>query len=183
MQASLSVSFLNILNGWARRFTGEATSRRPQLFWAVKHDEWEGATLWYVGLFIYQRTCTLVPSLTQQVGWNGSFQVDPLLAVLIEESPANVGVQVEVERLQLLPQVLQVLLKRGRLIQGAPEGSVVAVACGVITGISVAASRVRFRFRGIKEIQSSRNWYIYIHTFVNEFIIRIHFSFDKNPLP
>lgn len=64
------------------------------------------------------------------MGWNGPFEVDPFPAVLFVESPANVGVQVEVERLQLPPQGLQVLLKCGRLVQGAPEGSVVAVACG-----------------------------------------------------
>lgn len=64
------------------------------------------------------------------MGWNGPFEVDPFPAVLFVERPANVGVQVEVERLQLPPQGLQVLLKCGRLVQGAPEGSVVAVACG-----------------------------------------------------
>lgn len=84
-----------------------------------------------------------MPSLTQQVGWNGPFQVDPFPAVLFVESPAHVGVHVEVERLQLLPQGLQVLLKGGRLVERAPEGSVVTVACVVITGISATATRVQ----------------------------------------
>lgn len=79
---------------------------------------------------IYLTAHVRLPSLTQQVGWNGPLEVDQFRAVLFVESPANVGVHVEVEWLQLLPQGLQVLLKCGRLVQGAPEGSVVAVACG-----------------------------------------------------
>lgn len=63
--------------------------------------------------------------LTQQMGRDGPLQVDVLVAIFLVECAAHVGVQVLIERLQLLPQALQVLLECWRLVQGTPEGSVI----------------------------------------------------------
>lgn len=58
---------------------------------------------------------------------NGALQVDVLGAVLFVQSPANIGVHILIEWLQLLPQGLQVFLKGGGLVQGAPESTIVSV--------------------------------------------------------
>lgn len=58
---------------------------------------------------------------------DGPFQVDVFRAVLFVQSPANIRVYVVIERLQFLPQSLQVLLKGRGFIQGPPECSIVGV--------------------------------------------------------
>ena len=58
---------------------------------------------------------------------NGSLQVDVVRTILFVQSPANIGMYVQVERLQLLPQTLQVFLKSRAFIQGAPESPIVSV--------------------------------------------------------
>lgn len=80
--------------------------------------------------FMSSHTCELNSLLTQQVSRNGPLQVDAFRAVLFVETPANIGVHVLIEWLQLLPQGLQVFFKCRRFVQGAPEGSGVSVACG-----------------------------------------------------
>lgn len=68
------------------------------------------------------------PSLpTQQMSRDGSLQVDVLGAILFVQGPAHIGVHILIERLQLLPQSLQVLLEGGGFIQGAPGSPVVGV--------------------------------------------------------
>lgn len=58
---------------------------------------------------------------------NGSLQVDVLGAVLFVQSPANIGMHILIEWLQLLPQSLQVFFKGRSFIQGAPESPIVSV--------------------------------------------------------
>lgn len=58
---------------------------------------------------------------------DGPLQVDTFRAVLFVQSPANICVYVVIERLQFLPQSLQVLLKGRGFIQGSPECSIIGV--------------------------------------------------------
>lgn len=59
---------------------------------------------------------------TQDVGRDGPPWVDELGPVEAVEPPAHVGVQVQVERLQLLVKLLHVLLQRVGLVRGSPHG-------------------------------------------------------------
>lgn len=58
---------------------------------------------------------------------DGPLRVDAFRAVLFVQSPANIRVYIMIERLQFLPQNLQVLLKGRGFIQRAPECSIVGV--------------------------------------------------------
>ena len=52
-------------------------------------------------------------ALTQEVGRDGTLQVDVFGAVAVVQFPPDKGVQVEVERLQLVVEMLQVILEGG----------------------------------------------------------------------
>ena len=59
---------------------------------------------------------------------NGALEIDVFVAILLVQGPANVGVYVLIQGFQLFPQSLQVLLKRGSLIQRPPKHPVVSVS-------------------------------------------------------
>lgn len=65
---------------------------------------------------------------------NGPHQVDVFRAILLVQSPANIGVHILIEWLQLLPQSLQVFLKGRGLIEGAPKSPVVRVTYRMYQG-------------------------------------------------
>ena len=52
-----------------------------------------------------------------------------LVAVLLVECAAHIGVHMLVEWLQLFPKELEVLLESRRLVQGTPERPVIRVTC------------------------------------------------------
>lgn len=54
-----------------------------------------------------------VPPLTQEVSRDGTLQVDVFGAIAVVQLPPDEGVQVEVERLQLVVEMLQVVLEGG----------------------------------------------------------------------
>lgn len=62
------------------------------------------------------------------MGRDGSLQVDVFASILPVERPAHIGVHIEIEGLQLLPQMLQVLFEGRGLVQGAPECPVIRVS-------------------------------------------------------
>ena len=59
---------------------------------------------------------------------NGALEIDVFVAILLVQGPANVGVYLLIQGFQLFPQSLQVLLKRGSLIQRPPKHPVVSVS-------------------------------------------------------
>lgn len=65
---------------------------------------------------------------------DGPSQVDAFGAILFVQSSANIRMNVVIERLQFLPQSLQVLLKGRGFIQGTPERSIVGVTYGYNQG-------------------------------------------------
>jgi hypothetical protein len=66
--------------------------------------------------------------LTEQMSRNWALEIDVFVAILLVEGPANVGVYVLIQGFQLFPQSLQVLLKRGSLVQRPPKRPVVRVS-------------------------------------------------------
>lgn len=54
------------------------------------------------------------------MGRNGTIQVDVLRPIVAVQGPAHIGMQVQIERLQLLIQFFQVLLQAVRLVVGSP---------------------------------------------------------------
>ena len=66
--------------------------------------------------------------LTEQMSGNGALEIDAFVAILLVQRPANVGMYVLIQGFQLLPQRLQVLLKRGCLVQRPPKCPVVRVS-------------------------------------------------------
>lgn len=62
------------------------------------------------------------------MGRDGPSHIDVFAPILFVERPAHVGMHVEIEGLQLLPQMLQVLFEGRGLVQGAPECPVIRVS-------------------------------------------------------
>lgn len=81
-------------------------------------------------LFLLGDTALLSKALTQQVSRNGTLQAYVLCSIFVVQGTTYVGMQVEVQGLQLQVQPLQIFLKGGCLIQGSPVSPIVCVSCG-----------------------------------------------------
>lgn len=60
--------------------------------------------------------------LTQQVSGDGSPEVDVSVPISAVQCAPDVGMEVQVEGLQLLVEAFQILREGGRVIPGAPVG-------------------------------------------------------------
>lgn len=66
---------------------------------------------------------------------DGSPEVDVSVPILAVQRAPDVGMEVQVEGLQLLVEALQILREGGRVIPGAPVGPCVREAWGVALGV------------------------------------------------